>query len=213
MKRSRPANEQEERRCALSGVQAPPSALLSFVLAPSGQVVCDVTHSLPVEARIWLVPSRTVLEQAMEQQLFQQLGAAECPPDLPQRVENQLRQRLQELLSLLRRSGALIAGFDKVKAKIESKRAVALVQAGDAAADGRLKLAKLAGHYAVPVIEVLPRAVLAQVTGQENQTHIALLGGGLSAAFIAESHRLAAYLGDTSAAEQKTSLPQNGDET
>lgn len=200
---SSPVKHEEKQHCALSGVAMLPSEMLCFVLDPAGNVVFDVKQSLPVKQRLWLAPKRAVVEQAMAQGVFSQLdAAAHWQDDLPQQVEMQLLRRLQEGLSLMRRSGALIGGFEKVKSTMMQGKAAALVQASDASEDGRLKLAKLAGHYRVPVIAVLKREVLSSVTGQENQAHIALSYGGLASRFIEESQRFAEYTADKSSSEE-----------
>lgn len=176
--------------CAQTGIALPPSALLRFVLSPEGRVTFDRRQDLPGKA-IWLVPKREVVEAAP----FADLGeGTQIPADLARQVETQLRQGLLGLLNLIRRSGALIAGFEKVKAAVVSGKAQALVQAADASKDGKAKLAKLAAHHRVPVVECCSRAELAQVTAQENQAHAALLRSGLTEKFLAESALLASYL-------------------
>lgn len=182
------------RRCALTGEASPPSALLCFVLDPSGRVVFDFKQNLPVPHRLWLAARRKVVEQACEQQLFAQLGeGAECPRNLSENVRQQMIKHLQETLNLLRRSGALVSGYEKVKQAVMQRKAAILVQAGDASADGREKLAKLAMHHHIPVVTLLPRTALAAVTGQENQAHLAVLYGGLADKFMQESNRLITY--------------------
>jgi uncharacterized protein len=187
-----PAPPQEDRqRCALTGEAALPSALLCFVISPDGRVVFDIKQNLPVKERFWLLPRRSLVEQACAAKSF---GDAEYAADLADNVQRQLLTRLQETLSLLRRSGGLVSGFDKVKSLLQQGRGAALVQASDAAVDGREKLAKLAFHHHIPVIELFPRALLAAVTGQDNQTHLMVLHGGLAERFVAETARLEGYM-------------------
>lgn len=190
-----PTKRMEEQHCVLTGKAMLPSALLCFVLDPSGRVVFDMKQDLPVSRRIWLSPARSLLEQAVKDGVFSALGdAVQCPDDLPQGVERQYRQRLLETLHLLRRSGALVGGFEKVKALLQSGRAFVLVQARDASEDGRRKLRKLAEHDGIPVVDMLTQAEIASVTGQENQVHLVLLEGGLTRRFAEDSAQFAAYL-------------------
>lgn len=189
-----PNAEKGRQCCALTGEAALPSALLSFVIDPSGKVVFDLKQNLPATERLWLLPKREVVQKACEQNIFARLDVqAQCSSDLPDKVAQLMERHLRETLSLLRRSGALIGGYEKVRQLVMQKRAAALVQAKDASADGREKLAKLAGHHHIPIITVLPRSALAQITGQENQAHVAVLFGGLAASFIEESARLSGY--------------------
>ncbi|MCH2546166.1 MAG: ribosomal L7Ae/L30e/S12e/Gadd45 family protein [Alphaproteobacteria bacterium] len=182
------------QRCALTGVSALPTDLLCFVCDPAGMVLFDIKQNLPVQQKLWLAPKRHVVQQACESNVFAQLAdTVICPPDLPERVNKIMMRRLQETLNLLRRSGNLIGGFEKVKATLVQNKAAALVQAGDASPDGREKLAKLAAHHNIPVITLLKRETLAEITTQDNQVHLAVLYGGLATVFIEESARLSAY--------------------
>lgn len=188
--------EEEVRRCALTGVLAQPSALLRFVLSPQGTVVFDRRQDLPGKD-LWLRPSRELVREACRTGTVGAWDeAGRWPDDLPGLVELQLRQQALGSLALLRRSGAVVPGFEKVQAALRKGRAAALVQAADAAEDGKVKLVKLAGHHHIPVIGCFRRDELGQVTGQENQAHLAVLPGGLSEKFLRESRFLQVYTGD-----------------
>jgi uncharacterized protein len=178
---------QKMRKCALSGEIAASSALLRFVASPEDKVVFDLQQNLPGED-IWLLPRYSIVLQAMEQGLFNSLKQRIfCSPDLSEQVERQLRCRALGQLNLLRRSGKLISGFEKVKQVIVQRKAELLLQAEDASEDGRAKLAKLAAHHGIQVIVCYLRQELAQVTGQDNQVHIALLESGLTDKFTAQT--------------------------
>lgn len=186
--------EEEVRRCALTGVLAPPSALLRFVLSPQGQVVFDRRQDLPGKD-VWLRPSRELVMEACRSGVAAWDGNAIWHEDLPAQVEAQLRQQALGTLALLRRSGGMTSGFEKVQAALRRNSISVLVQAADAAEDGKVKLAKLARHHHIPVIGCFRRDELGQVSGQENQVHLALSSGGLSDKFLHESRFLQAYLG------------------
>lgn len=185
-----------ERRCDLTGEAAPLVSLLRFVPDPQGRVVFDIRQDLPAERECWLSPHKKNVERACHEGVFADtMGAVTCPPDLAEQVERLLLRRLLDVLSLLRRSGALIGGFEKVRIGLTKSHAAALVQASDASLDGREKLARLAGYHDVPVIDrIFSRDMLAAITGQENQAHLLVMKGGLAERLIVESQRFVEYM-------------------
>src|SRR3546814_9958370 len=62
------------------------------------------------------------------------------PEDLAEQVEALALRRCLDLLGLARRAGAVVAGFEKVKAALRAGEVGLLVQAADAADDGRQKI-------------------------------------------------------------------------
>lgn len=190
-------NEDGKRRCDLTGEAAPRASLLRFVPDPQGRVVFDIRQDLPTKKECWLLPRRSIVERACSESVFTAILDDDiiCSPDIAEQVERLFLRRLFETLSLLRRSGALIGGFEKVRIGLAKPHAAALVQACDASPDGREKLARLAAHYAIPVIDhIFSRDMLATITGQENQVHLLAMQGGLAERLIAESQRFEAYM-------------------
>ncbi|MBM3618438.1 MAG: DUF448 domain-containing protein [Alphaproteobacteria bacterium] len=183
--------EGKVQRCALTGEELAPSDLLRFVLSPEAKVVFDRRQDLPGKA-VWIAPRRSLVEEAISSSAFDALGERAQTEGLSDAVARQLRVQALSQLNLIRRSGALVGGFEKVKDAITSK-AVVLLQASDAAPDGKAKLAKLASHHYLSVVDCFTREELSAVTGQENQAHIALLRGGLTDKFNAEVRRYLAF--------------------
>lgn len=176
-----------QRQCALSGEQAAPDSLLRFVLAPDNRILFDLRQDLPGQ-ELWLLPKRSFVQRAIEQNLFSRLSEETiCLNNLPDIVRKQLYKQALGALNLLRRSGYLIGGFEKVKQLLANGQAAVLVQASDASEAGRAKLSKLALHCHVPIIDCYLQKDLARVTGQENQVHIVLLKGGLTDKFLNET--------------------------
>lgn len=186
-----------ERCCDLSGEAAPRASLLRFVPDPQGRVVFDIRRDLPAERECWLSPHKKIVERACREDIFAAImGSTTCPMDLAEQVEGLLLRRLLDVLSLLRRSGALIGGFEKVRIGLAKSHAAVLVQASDASPDGREKLARLAAYHGIPVIDsVFNRDMLAAITGQENQAHLLAMQGGLAERLIVESQRFVEYIG------------------
>lgn len=191
-----PRSKQEsERRCAVTGCTAASGLLLAFAASPSGKVVVDWKENLPVDKRVYLLAHASVLREAVEKQVFSALGeGVAADADVTGQVERQWKQRIFTLLSLCKRSGAMVMGFEKCKAALTSARAAALVQASDGAEDGRMKLAKLAFHHGVFLWERLEKDALSQITGLANQTHIVLYFNGLTEKFIEEARNFERFI-------------------
>ena len=85
----------------------------------------------------------------------------------------------------------MVTGFEKVKSALAAGDAAVLIAAGDAAADGRGKLERLAGD--IPVLALFGGAELSLALGRENVVHAALSRGGLADRFVAGCGKLANY--------------------
>jgi predicted RNA-binding protein YlxR (DUF448 family) len=125
----------------VSRVQRPPEELIRFVLAPDGSIVPDLARRLPGRG-VWVAATRETVAAAVRQKAFakslkQQVA---MPDDLPGLVERLLVKRVGEALSLTNKAGLLVAGFAKIEGLLEQGRAVILIHASDAAADGVEKL-------------------------------------------------------------------------
>jgi len=180
------------RRCLASGDTKPQGELVRFILGPDQQVVPDIAGKLPGRG-LWVSASRDAVELACEKGLFARAARAnaKADADLPDLVDQLLRQACLNCLGLARKSGDLVNGFEKVKAWLKSGRATVLLCAADASADGREKLQRLAGE--IPVFELFSSAELSQALGQQNVVHVALKDGGLARRLVQQAQRLAGY--------------------
>ena len=188
------AADTQMRRCVATGSLRPKAELLRLVVDPSGGLVVDAAGKLPGRG-LWITPERALIEKACRKGLFSRAAKARLrvSPDLAAQAEALLRQRCLAFLGLARRGGQAVAGFEKVKSWIESGKAAVLVQARDAAADGRGKLAFLAQARTPGLTEIseFRAEELAQALGREHCVHVALARGGMADRFLAEVRRLA----------------------
>lgn len=187
------------RRCLASGQEHPRAELLRFVAGPAGEVIFDPSGKLPGRG-LWLSPRRDVIEKACARNLFAKAArsAVRAPEALALQVESVLRDRCLDLIGLARRAGQAVAGFEKVKSRLLAGQAIVLVQAGDAALDGRAKLAAL-GRGVTPglvEIELFSAAELGRVFGRLTAVHVSLGSGGLAERLISEAERLAKVTGN-----------------
>ncbi len=181
--------DQPERRCIATGESGPTDRLVRFVLGPEARVVPDLAAKLPGRG-VWLTAERALVERAVAKKLFSRAfkTQAAAPGDLADRLEALLARRLIDVIGLARKAGQAVTGFEKVRARLREGAADVLVQASDGAADGKAKLARMAG--AVAVIEVLDSTELGLAFGRDFAIHAALDRGGFADRVVGEAARL-----------------------
>ena len=178
-----------ERKCIATGRVLPKTQLVRFVVGPDEVVVPDLLEKLPGRG-IWVSAHRAAISKAATKGLFARAAksGAKASEDLADRVEEGLVTRVTDLVSLSRRSGRAIAGYEKVKGWLETDRARVLIQATDGSQRGKGKLRPPAkdGHF----ISVLSANELGLAFGRENVIHSALASGGLTDLVVEEAARL-----------------------
>lgn len=200
---SRPAPAAPERRCLASGEVLPKAQLLRFVVAPDGTLVPDLAERLPGRG-LWLQARQDMMAKACARNLFAKAAKrhVRVPDDLPRQVEALALRRCLDLLGLARRAGVVVAGFEKVKAALRSGEVGVLVQADDAADDGRQKiqaLARAVGARAVGsqvrVLQFCGAADLGAAVGREAAVHVGIAPGRFAEGLTQEVQRLAGLRG------------------
>lgn len=182
-----------ERRCIVTGESGPKPGLIRFVLGPEGEVVPDLAGKLPGRG-LWVSAEREVLETAVRRNAFARAARApaKVPEDLVAAVEAQLARRVVELVSLARKAGLAVCGFEKVKGWLAEGKAKVLLQASDGSVRGKSKLwTPQGGRY----FGCLTAQELGLAFGREHAIHGALAAGGLTSRVIEEAARLSGLRG------------------
>ncbi|OSP54642.1 RNA-binding protein [Pseudoruegeria sp. SK021] len=183
--------DEPERKCLVTGESGGKSGLIRFVIGPEDVVVPDILGRLPGRG-LWVTSDRAVMERAVAKKVFSR-GARKpvtVPDNLIAMVENGLLQRVIDLLSLARKAGQAIAGYEKVKSWLTSGEARVLIQASDGSERGKTKLRPPDGPDRW--IVSLSATELGMAFGREKVIHGALAGGGLTTRVVEEASRLAA---------------------
>lgn len=177
-----------ERKCIATGEVQPKYGLIRFVVGPDGQVFADLAEKLPGRG-IWVSADRAALEKAASKNLFSR--AAKQPVTVPEglvdQVEQMLSRRVVDLISLARKSGSAVAGFEKVKDWLMKEEALVLIQASDGSGRGKSKLSTPQGGK---FIGWLTADELGQAFGRQTVIHVALGAGGLTRRVVEEAARL-----------------------
>ena len=180
-----------ERTCIVTRQAQPREGLLRFVVSPDGQLVPDLDNKLPGRG-MYVTCSRLIIAEAIAKKAFQR--AAEGPVTLPfdflNRLEEQLATRVKNALSLARKAGQAIAGFEKVETALKTGQVAALIHAPSAGADGLKKLRA----DDIPTFSQLPREWLNEVMDKDNVVHVAITHGPAAPFFIETARRFALFL-------------------
>ncbi|MDU8910209.1 RNA-binding protein [Aestuariicoccus sp. MJ-SS9] len=186
--RSKDRAEGPERKCIATGEVQPKHGLIRFVVAPDGQLAPDLAEKLPGRG-IWVSADRGAIDKAAGKGLFARAAKqpVTVPDDLAERVEQMLARRVVDLISLARKSGNAVSGYEKVKDWLQKDEAEVLIQATDGSARGKTKLSTPQfGSY----IGWLTADELGLAFGRQTVIHAALGAGGLTQRVVEEAQRL-----------------------
>jgi predicted RNA-binding protein YlxR (DUF448 family) len=177
-----------ERKCIATGEVRPQHGLIRFVVGPDGQIAPDIAEKLPGRG-IWVSSDRSAIEKAVKKGLFARAArqAVTVPDNLVGFVEDQLAARVVNLISLARKGGGAVSGYEKVKDWLSKEQATVLIQASDGSERGKSKLST--PHHG-KFIGWLTAEELGRAFGRQTTIHAALGAGGLSQRVVDEAARL-----------------------
>lgn len=197
-----------ERRCIVTRSAEPKAGLIRFVVGPEEQVVPDLAEKLPGRG-MWVAADRAALDKAGAKNHFARAAKAHVSvsPTLRDDVEALLVKRLTDTLSLARKAGGAVAGFEKVRDWLDKEEASVLLQAVDGSAPMKRKLRAPDGDETY--IDCLTASELGVAFGRETVVHAALKAGGLARLCLSDAGRLKGVRGER-AAESKRNSRQRG---
>ena len=176
------------RKCIASGEVKDKSTLLRFVVTPGNMIVADVLEKLPGKG-IWLTCDKVLLEKTVRDGLFARVTkkSITVPKTLLDDVEQMLTNRVISLISLARKSGRAVAGYEKVKDWLSKDLATVLVQSQDGSERGKSKLSTPRdGTF----IDWLKTSELGLAFGRQTVIHCALASGGITQRVVHDALRL-----------------------
>ncbi len=185
-----------ERKCIATGESQPKAGLIRFCLAPDGVVVPDVLGKLPGRG-FYVTADRALIDKAAKKGLFSRAARqpVKVPDGLPDLVEQLIAQRVIDLVSMARKSGDAVTGYEKVKDWLAKGTAATLIQASDGSERGKTNLRAPEGKNGF--IGVLTAGELGLSFGRERAIHAALAAGGLRTRVVEEAAKLAGLRGQT----------------
>jgi len=155
------------RTCLVTGEEKNKEELLRFTLTPDRQVIPDFKKKLPGKG-FYITNSRAVLAQAVSKNVFKKFGKnTKVDPNLGETVEN-----------ILKKAGALITGFEKVRENLQKGRVAFIIEAADAGSDGNAKIRAAAGN--TEILTLFEVEELDKALNRTNTVHAAVLKGGMA---------------------------------
>jgi uncharacterized protein len=181
--------DEPERKCIATGESQPKAGLIRFCVGPEAVIVPDVLGKLPGRG-IYVSADRAALALAVKKNLFARAARqpVRVPDGLPEMVEQLIRRRVIDLLSLARKSGDAVMGYEKVKDWLTKGTAATLIQASDGSERGKTKLHAPEGRNGF--IGVLTAEEIGLAFGRDRAIHAALAAGGLRTRVVEEAARL-----------------------
>lgn len=188
-----------ERMCIVTREVKPIGELVRFVLAPDHTVVPDIKCDLPGRG-VWVSASHEAVARAVAKNAFGRgfKAAARAGTDLADLVGTLLSRRALGLLSLAQKAGLVRTGFTKVQNLIETRRAVLVIHAADAAGDGVRKITgKISSVFgsdaAIAAVRVFISEELSLALGRPHVIHAALTDAKLTAEFALSAGKYETY--------------------
>ena len=130
-----------ERSCIVTREAKPKEALIRFVVSPDGMLVADLAGKLPGRG-MYVSANKLLVGEAIAKKAFPRAAQQQVrlPDGFLEKLETQMLGRVLEALSMARKAGQVIAGFDKVEENLKRGKVLALLHAADAGDDGVRKL-------------------------------------------------------------------------
>lgn len=162
----------EIRKCIVCGEVMEKDNLLRFIAAPDGRIIPDFKKKLPGKG-VYVSNSKTSLEKAVSKNLFSKAlkKNVKTDSDLTELVEHLIKKNGLDLISLSRKAGILITGFEKVSDSLRKGKVTLVLEAKDAGLDGHNKIMSLAKN--IEVFNIYDIEELDQALGKVNTVHVA----------------------------------------
>lgn len=205
-----------ERTCIVTRRTSGPDGLLRFVAGPDMMVVPDLKRRLPGRG-CWVTAERVHVDEAARKNLFARAFKAKVTPpdDLGAMVDRLMAQSALGVLGLARKAGQVVLGAAKVESAVRSGRALLVLHAQEASADGIRKIdqARRAVVYqggpSIPACKLFSQAELGLALGGINVIHAAVLAADTGKAVLKRVVALDRYRGGSPA--DRTIVAATGD--
>lgn len=188
--------ETPTRQCIVTRDKLAPATMVRFALSPDGIVTPDLAARLPGRG-VWVTATRDTLGKAIKANAFSRSlkSPAKAPDDLADLVERLLLKRCQGLLGFAKKAGAVVLGFDQVRAELKQRAPGWLLEASDGSADGRSKVYSLAkALYETPRMAcALSADELGMALGRERVIHGLLSKGPFAKKWTVDYARLTGF--------------------
>ena len=202
-----------ERTCIVTRDVLDPDDLVRFVAGPDGRIIPDLKRKLPGRG-CWVTAHHSIVEQAVAKKAFARSLKRQVvvDADLADQVDALMAAAALASLGFARKAGDCMTGATQVRSLLEAGKAITVLHASDAAADGQRKLSQLTAAIAaatdreIQEYALFDSGQLSLALGGTHVIHAALKWGG--AARNAQRHlaQLAAYRQNTADRRQNDKM-------
>ena len=177
------------RKCLVTGNIIEKKDLIRFVVDPENNLIADINQNLPGKG-YWVKADRDTILKAINKNILYKTMKKEVniEKNVINRIEIQITKHIINQISLCRKAGAAIFGFDKIKASIKNNNIGLVIQA----LDGSDREKKRLLNQSIPRIidDCLTGSDLGKAFGREKVIHCAILRSGFVENIYFHSNRL-----------------------
>lgn len=197
---ARSLDDMNDRTCIVTGHQGSTEDMIRFVASPDGVVVPDLKNNLPGRG-CWVIGERAAVEKAVARNLFKRglKAAVTADESLVTMLDGLMKNAALQSLAMARKAGCLTSGAMLVDKAIRSGKAIAVLNALDAAPDGvrktdqaRRAVVHLDGPD-IPAFRLFQADEMHLAFGAGHVIHAAILDGGAGKAALRQLKRLDRY--------------------
>ena len=186
--------QNNQRTCIVSRNTAPSTEMIRFVLDPDGNVIPDIKGNLPGRG-MWVSGTREMVAKAVKTNMFSKSAKAQVKANdnIIELCESLLKKKLIESISLGRRSGDVVNGFEKVKELLKTEDCQ-MVFMTSTDSDSSQKLLGMCKMLELPFYTVLDANELSQVLSGENVNYAGMKKCGISSVINENANRLKLFV-------------------
>lgn len=165
----------QELYCSVSGKLLTGEEVLFLTSSPENILMLDINKQLP-SAHLCIECKREVIELAVQSKILQEFFGTDLtiPINFCEKLGEQLRKKLIELLCLARKSGFIVFGFDKVTEAFKTGKCDFLLRATDSK---NVPQKKDTDTALTKIFAVLTSFELGKIIGRNKVVHMAMLKG------------------------------------
>ena len=105
---------------------------IRLVVDPDQNIVPDINQELDASSSLWVTCNERILTEAVEKHILSHYnGEVSLDPLLPERIERLLRKKSLHMLSMAKKAGQIVNGYEKVKTLLQENNTKLLIQAQD----------------------------------------------------------------------------------
>ena len=187
--RSNKSNIVETRTCLVTGANILKKDLIRFVIDPQCHAVADIEQNLPGKG-FWVKADRNIINEAINKNILSTVTkkTISINKNIISIIEEQFKQNIIRQISLSRKAGQAIFGFEKIRIASTKKIISLLIQAIDGSEREKQRMM----NNSIPKVidNCLTGVELGKVFGREKIIHCAILKVGFSEKIIFNANRL-----------------------